>query len=111
MNGDLSLEKMKETLLMRHLCPTAPDTLRVYPFKDSDPFVIAQEDNDLMLDSQVISQRNAGQTADARSIGDGAKCTTIPHVYFAGNMLAYNSEIIMRSQNAKDGFVKVISIP
>jgi len=34
------LSKIKQTLEMRHLCPTAPDTLRVYPFKESDPFVI-----------------------------------------------------------------------
>ena len=31
-------------LEMRHLCPTSPDTLRVHPFKDSDPFVIAERD-------------------------------------------------------------------
>ena len=36
----MGLSKIKQTLEMRHLCPTAPDTLRVYPFKDSDPFVI-----------------------------------------------------------------------
>lgn len=23
-----------------HLAPTAPDTLRTYPFKESDPFII-----------------------------------------------------------------------
>jgi len=34
------LSKIKQTLEMRHLCPTAPDTFRVYPFKESDPFVI-----------------------------------------------------------------------
>lgn len=32
--GDLCLAKLKQSLEMRHMCPTAPDTLRVYPFKD-----------------------------------------------------------------------------
>jgi DNA polymerase delta subunit 2 len=30
------------TLEMRHLCPTAPDTLRAYPQLDDDPFVIEE---------------------------------------------------------------------
>lgn len=25
---------------MRHICPTAPDTLRSFPFVESDPFII-----------------------------------------------------------------------
>ena len=50
-DGALCIEKMKDTLNMRHLCPTAPDTLRVYPFKDRDPFVISQENSDLVLES------------------------------------------------------------
>lgn len=108
--GNQSLEKMKQTLSMRHLCPTAPDTLRVFPFKDSDPFVIAQENSDLMLDSQITSQK-VGQTAGEATSGDSNKCTSFPHVYFAGNMLAYKSELIKRTKNAKDGFVKVISVP
>jgi len=31
---------MKYLLEARHLCPTAPDTLRCFPFRDGDPFVI-----------------------------------------------------------------------
>jgi len=42
---DKSLNKIKQSLEMRHLCPTAPDTLRVYPFKESDPFVIGSLNN------------------------------------------------------------------
>jgi DNA polymerase II small subunit/DNA polymerase delta subunit B len=38
--GETCLAKMLQTLEIRHLCPTAPDTLRIHPFKNSDPFVI-----------------------------------------------------------------------
>jgi DNA polymerase delta subunit 2 len=38
--GVKCLHRIKQTLEMRHLCPTAPDTLRIYPFHKSDPFVI-----------------------------------------------------------------------
>lgn len=39
--GAKCLHRIKQSLEIRHLCPTAPDTLRVYPFKNSDPFVIS----------------------------------------------------------------------
>jgi DNA polymerase delta subunit 2 len=39
------LHRIQQTLEMRHLCPTAPDTLRIYPFKESDPFILADEAN------------------------------------------------------------------
>ena len=43
------LHRIKQTLEMRHICPTTPDTLRIYPFKDVDPFIInpAQQTLDL----------------------------------------------------------------
>ena len=31
---------MQQTLEMRHLCPTAPDTLRAFPYVEEDPFVV-----------------------------------------------------------------------
>jgi DNA polymerase delta subunit 2 len=104
--GDICLSKLKETLEMRHLCPTAPDTLRVYPFKESDPFVIAQNNSNLDLESQLGSTQQVGQTA-----GGDAKSSSTPHVYFAGNMLEYRQELITKSKHAKDGFIKVICIP
>lgn len=33
---------MKHLLETRHICPTAPDTLRCFPFRDIDPFVIEE---------------------------------------------------------------------
>jgi DNA polymerase delta subunit 2 len=37
---DAALSIMEVMLLNRHMAPTAPDTLGVYPFSESDPFVI-----------------------------------------------------------------------
>lgn len=64
------------TLQMRHLCPTAPDTMRVFPFKDSDPFVIA--DKDLTLDDQEEKAIN----------------TEVPHVYFTANAPKYSYKLV-----------------
>lgn len=52
--GDKSLFRIKQTLEMRHLCPTAPDTLRTFPFKDSDPFVINTQNTNSGLDLDEI---------------------------------------------------------
>jgi len=30
---------MQQTLEIRHVCPTCPDTLRAFPYVDTDPFV------------------------------------------------------------------------
>ena len=75
---------------MRHLCPTAPDTLRVYPFKESDPFVIS--DSDLNFEDEEDSK---------------ALYTQVPHVYFVGNMEAYKEELL----SSKGQYLKVISLP
>lgn len=38
--GKSRLPMAKRTLEWRHIAPTAPDTLWVYPFPDDDPFII-----------------------------------------------------------------------
>ena len=41
--GEKSVVDCLEQLLkMRHLCPTAPDTLRSFPFASEDPFIIRE---------------------------------------------------------------------
>jgi DNA polymerase delta subunit 2 len=40
LEASTGLDLLKLTLDMRHLCPTAPDTLRTFPFRENDPFVI-----------------------------------------------------------------------
>ena len=56
--GDKCLHKIKQNLEMRHLCPTAPDTLRIFPFKESDPFIIESDKHraTLELDAAEYSQ-------------------------------------------------------
>lgn len=34
-----ALDAMEKTLVWRHMCPTAPDTLGCYPYSDEDPFI------------------------------------------------------------------------
>jgi DNA polymerase delta subunit 2 len=37
---DSPLSVMRSLMAMQHLCPTAPDTLRSFPFRTEDPFVV-----------------------------------------------------------------------
>lgn len=39
---DSHLEILEETLHLRHLAPTAPDTLGCYPFYQNDPFILQE---------------------------------------------------------------------
>ena len=43
------LSCLKMLLEIRHLCPSAPDTLRAYPFRNSDPFVIDNKGPDVLF--------------------------------------------------------------
>jgi len=36
---------MKQLMQMQHLCPTAPDTLRSFPFREDDPFIVKTAPN------------------------------------------------------------------
>ena len=38
--AEQTLDLMQQTLEMRHVCPTCPDTLRAFPYVDTDPFVV-----------------------------------------------------------------------
>lgn len=39
-------------LQLNHLCPTAPDTIRTFPFLDVDPFIIEQAPDVLFAGNQ-----------------------------------------------------------
>lgn len=81
---------------LRHLCPTAPDTLRVHPFKEHDPFVVAE--NDLQLDDEEMP----ADSKDKESI-----YTVVPHVYFVGNASKYSEKLVQEDKQ----FMKVFTVP
>lgn len=101
--GMKCLHRIKQTLEIRHLCPTAPDTLRVYPFKDSDPFVIAPIDDNL----------NLGDDEETAALTSKSLFTQPPHVHFVGNMQAYKEELLTNQApgNMHQEYVKIISLP
>jgi DNA polymerase delta subunit 2 len=90
---------MKQVLEMRHLCPTAPDTLRIYPFKDSDPFILDS--------SSHQSSLNLGDEDHEEANPSTSQCTQVPNVFFVGTMNSYGEETLW--QNNK--FLKLISVP
>lgn len=96
-SGD-ELEAALHTMELRHLCPTAPDTLRVHPFKEHDPFVIA--DSDLQLDDEV--EEEVPNHKDKQSI-----FTVVPHVYFVGNASKYAEKLMQEDKQ----FMKVFTVP
>lgn len=85
------------TMELRHLCPTAPDTLRVHPFKEHDPFVVADSDLQLNDDDEM-----AGESKDKQSI-----YTVVPHVYFVGNASKYAEKLVQEDKQ----FMKVFTVP
>lgn len=63
----------------------------------------------LELESQAESTQQQHAMGVTASAPRGSPAT--PHVYFAGNMLDYRTELIQKGKQAKNGFVKVICIP
>jgi DNA polymerase delta subunit 2 len=45
MSNRKEIDVLYETLQMRHLAPTCPDTLRCYPFEKDDPLIIREPQN------------------------------------------------------------------
>lgn len=74
------LDALSNTLLWRHLAPTAPDTLTCYPFYDVDPFVIDDAHVPHLLFSGGArafgSQWIGGDAADGSA--GGVRAVTVP---------------------------------
>ena len=97
--ADKCLFRMKQSLEMRHLCPTAPDTLRTYPFKTSDPFII---------DSSISKQTlNLGDEDQDEATTTASQFTQVPNVYFVGTMTAFGEQTLWQGNK----FVKLVSVP
>lgn len=50
--GKSRLAMAKRTLEWRHIAPTAPDTLWIYPFPDTDPFIISHRPDVYVIGNQ-----------------------------------------------------------
>ncbi|TYJ55337.1 hypothetical protein B9479_003951 [Cryptococcus floricola] len=50
--GDSRLAMAKRTLEWRHIAPTAPDTLWIYPFPDADPFILKHRPDFYVIGNQ-----------------------------------------------------------
>lgn len=40
LKDDSAIGILKLLMQMQHICPTAPDTLRSFPFRKEDPFIV-----------------------------------------------------------------------
>ncbi|WOO81490.1 DNA polymerase delta small subunit [Vanrija pseudolonga] len=50
--GQSRLRMARRTLELRHVAPTAPDTLWIYPFPDTDPFILRHRPDVYVLGNQ-----------------------------------------------------------
>jgi hypothetical protein len=88
--GRLSpLDLLHNTLLWRHLAPTAPDTLPCYPFQESDPFVL--DDGSL---PHLLFTGNA-RAYGSRLVGDAAgavrvRLVAVPPFWATGTAVLVN---------------------
>ena len=64
------VSKLRYLLEARHLCPTAPDTLRCFPFREDDPFVIERAPDVLFAGCQpcygeetIFQHKNSRESA------------------------------------------------
>ena len=68
LKDDSSIGIMKLLMEIQHLCPTAPDTLRSFPFRDNDPFTVEQAPHVFFTgcqpeyQEQLIVQHKSGES-------------------------------------------------
>ena len=71
------------SLEMRHMCPNAPDTLRTFPFRETDPFVIEKSPDvyfagcQSSYGSKLVQQPNTTQAVRLISVPSFAKTMSI----------------------------------
>ncbi|KZT59168.1 hypothetical protein CALCODRAFT_493962 [Calocera cornea HHB12733] len=63
---DDRLEMARNTLLWRHIAPTAPDTLWCYPFSDRDPFIITTTPHVYFIGNQPRFETSIVRGADGQ---------------------------------------------
>jgi DNA polymerase delta subunit 2 len=53
-NWKSPVDILEHSLIMRHSCPTSPDTLRSYSFTETDPFIISDAPHVYFAGNQPI---------------------------------------------------------
>ena len=72
----LEIDALVNTLLWRHLAPTAPDTLTCYPFYEVDPFVIDESHVPHLAFSGAARAFGSRWVPDGA--GGGVRAVTVP---------------------------------
>eukprot|EP00347_Sterkiella_histriomuscorum_P004668 403359564 len=78
-----ALSGLQLTLEMRHVCPTAPDTLRAYPQLEEDPFIIDKAPHVYFAGNQAAYQEDVlladnNQKHSNSSFIQGVKLISVP---------------------------------
>ena len=101
------LDTLCNSLLCRHVAPTAPDTLGCYPYTDTDPF---EARGDIRRDSGICIWIRMLGPAGVPLIprAHRAQVRSCPHVYFAGNQPAFETRLLEGAAGQKS---RVILVP
>ena len=105
--GTKCLYRLRQTLEMRHLCPTAPDTLRIYPFKESDPFILDSQKHQSNLN---LGEFDNDENTEANTAAN-SNYTQVPNVYFVGTMQSYAEDLVLQHEGKSDKYLKLLSLP
>ncbi|GJQ12237.1 hypothetical protein GpartN1_g4028.t1 [Galdieria partita] len=79
------LTVMENMLSLRHLCPTAPDTLPCYPYYEEDPFVLKECPH-----IYVVGNQPAYGTRLINSNGVGVRLVCVPDFSTTGQVVLLN---------------------
>lgn len=90
------LSMLENTLLWRHMAPTAPDTLWCHPFRDDDPFIIKQTPDLYIVGGQkkfgtrlVTGQRGLSTKKD-KGIPQRCRIVLVPSFALTGILVLVN---------------------
>jgi len=65
---ETALDALEKTLEWRHMCPTAPDTLGCYPYKDDDPFIFDRCPDIYFAGNQDVFGDRLWKSAEGQSV-------------------------------------------
>ena len=78
MRDQSPLACMKMLLEIRHLCPSAPDTLRAHQFRDFDPFIIPTQGPDVFFSGCQSQYQEQVILQDSKFKNTAVKLISVP---------------------------------